>query len=144
MPPHVFVPGMLALVIVRVASHRRPFDRPYMSLLPCSPSCIYVVGGLCDYKRIANATRHRASARGCRCARLPLERLGVKIGVEILTVDQVCQAALPSRKPTRGPSLCPRAHTRCWPAGGDRPAGSREQRRRLGGGAHRGDPAAKA
>uniref|UniRef100_A0A7S3BQC5 tRNA (guanine(9)-N(1))-methyltransferase n=1 Tax=Haptolina ericina TaxID=156174 RepID=A0A7S3BQC5_9EUKA len=59
------------------------------------PNCVYVIGGLCDYKRIANATRERASARDVCCRRLPIrEALCTAIPVEILTVDQVAIALL--------------------------------------------------
>ena len=34
---------------------------------------IFVVGGLCDYKRIANATLDRAEAAGVEVMRLPIE-----------------------------------------------------------------------
>jgi hypothetical protein len=55
--------------------------------------CVYVIGGLCDYKRIANVTCQRASTRGTRAARLPIsEALGLGDRVDILTVNQVVVA----------------------------------------------------
>eukprot|EP00966_Prymnesium_polylepis_P323714 7379865-Prymnesium_polylepis.1 len=80
--PLLCAPGAPDLVVLSPDA-----DEPLSTL---STSCVYIVGGLCDYKRIANATRDRAAAHRCRCARLPLrEALGAKLGVEILTVDQV-------------------------------------------------------
>jgi len=67
-------------------------DTPLTTL---DPGAVYVIGGLCDYRRIANATRDRARERGVCCRRLPLqEALGAKLPVEILTVDQVVQILL--------------------------------------------------
>ena len=66
---------------------------------------IYVVGGLCDYKRIANATLDRAAAAGVCARRLPIEEsLGddERVTVDILTVNQTVEA------------LC-----RAWHSGGD-------------------------
>ena len=64
-------------------------------LTTLDPGAVYVIGGLCDYRRIANATRDRARERGVCCRRLPLEEaLGAKLPVEILTVDQVVQILL--------------------------------------------------
>mmetsp|Transcript_62573 Transcript_62573/g.104148 ORF Transcript_62573/g.104148 Transcript_62573/m.104148 type:complete len:365 (-) Transcript_62573:191-1285(-) len=64
-------------------------------LLELSTNCVYVIGGLCDYRRIANATRDRAAARQLCCRRLPLrETFHTKLSVEILTVDQVVVALL--------------------------------------------------
>ena len=64
-------------------------------LLNIDPASIYVIGGLCDYKRIANATRGRAADRNISCRRLPMrEALHARLAVEILTVDQVTVALL--------------------------------------------------
>ena len=55
--------------------------------------CVYVVGGLCDYQRLANVTAHRAGERKTRAARLPIaEVLGGGDRVDILTVNQVLVA----------------------------------------------------
>jgi hypothetical protein len=55
--------------------------------------CVYVIGGLCDYKRIANVTCRRAEARGARAARLPIsEVFGLGNRIDILTVNQVITA----------------------------------------------------
>lgn len=56
---------------------------------------VYVIGGLCDYKRIANVTASRASERGVRAARLPItEAFGANDMVDILTVNQVIVALM--------------------------------------------------
>ncbi|EEH55915.1 uncharacterized protein MICPUCDRAFT_70247 [Micromonas pusilla CCMP1545] len=66
-------------------------------LSPDAPECltdvrrdtVYVVGGLCDYKRIANATLDRAAAAKVEARRLPLrEAFGNNFSVNILTVNQ--------------------------------------------------------
>lgn len=56
---------------------------------------VYVVGGLCDYKRSVQTTLNGARASGVCARRLPLaETLGASVpSVTILTVDQ-CVAAL--------------------------------------------------
>jgi Trm5-related predicted tRNA methylase len=81
-------------------------------LSPDAPECltgavrsdtVYVVGGLCDYKRIANATLDRAAAANVEARRLPLrEAFGNNFSVNILTVNQTVDA------------LC-----RAWHNGGD-------------------------
>jgi hypothetical protein len=54
---------------------------------------VYVVGGLCDYKRIANATLDRAEAAGVEARRLPIEEsFGANFSVNILTVNQTVEA----------------------------------------------------
>ena len=64
-------------------------------LAELDPTAVYIVGGLCDYRRVRNATRGRAEARGVVCRRLPLrEALGRTLAVEILTVDQVLHVLL--------------------------------------------------
>lgn len=56
---------------------------------------VYVIGGLCDYKRIANVTVSRAEERGVRAARLPIkETFGVATVVTVLTVNQVISALM--------------------------------------------------
>ena len=64
-------------------------------LAELDPTAVYIVGGLCDYRRVRNATRGRAESRGVVCRRLPLrEALGRTLAVEILTVDQVLHVLL--------------------------------------------------
>ena len=54
---------------------------------------VYVVGGLCDYRRIANATLDRAEAAGVEARRLPIEEtFGANFSVNILTVNQTVEA----------------------------------------------------
>ncbi|KAG8470870.1 hypothetical protein KFE25_009291 [Diacronema lutheri] len=56
---------------------------------------VYVVGGLCDAKRIANVTASRAAERGVRAARLPIdETFGASDMLNILTVNQVIVALM--------------------------------------------------
>ena len=44
-------------------------------LLSVDPSAIYIIGGLCDYKRVQNATRDQAAAAGVVARRLPIAEL---------------------------------------------------------------------
>ena len=65
-------------------------------------SAVYVIGGLCDYKRLKRATLDRAERAGIDAARLPiLESLGANAPVNVLTVDQ-CVEALAIADRTRG------------------------------------------
>lgn len=51
---------------------------------------IYVVGGLCDYKRVANATLDRAEAAGVEARRLPIEEtLGRVLWSPFMRVEHV-------------------------------------------------------
>ena len=51
---------------------------------------VYVIGGLCDYKRIVGATSRRAAHLGVTSRRLPIaQTFGRRLQVDILTVDQV-------------------------------------------------------
>jgi tRNA (guanine9-N1)-methyltransferase len=78
-------------------------------LSPDAPECltdvrrdtVYVVGGLCDYKRIANATLDRAAAAKVEARRLPLrEAFGNNFSVNILTVNQARSPVYTGRRTT--------------------------------------------
>jgi len=78
-------------------------------LSPDAPECltdvrrdtVYVVGGLCDYKRIANATLDRAAAAKVEARRLPLrEAFGNNFSVNILTVNQARSTVYTGRRAT--------------------------------------------
>ena len=58
------------------------------------PRCVSVVGGLCDYRRIANATLDRAEAAGVEARTSPIEETfgGQLHAVNILTVNQTVEA----------------------------------------------------
>lgn len=84
---------------------RRPEARRQTRIVVMSPDAefalegapdrdaVYVVGGLCDYKRIANATLDRAEAAGVEARRLPIEEtFGANFSVNILTVNQTVEA----------------------------------------------------
>ena len=59
---------------------------------PLDVSAIYVVGGLCDYKRVRGATLRRADDADVVAKRLPIEdALGTNASVNILTVNQTVQ-----------------------------------------------------
>ena len=59
---------------------------------PLDVSAIYVVGGLCDYKRVRGATLRRADETNVVAKRLPIEdALGTNASVNILTVNQTVQ-----------------------------------------------------
>ena len=58
---------------------------------PCRDD-IFVVGGLCDYKRVTNATLDRAEAAGVEARRLPIEEIMGPVSVNILTVNQTVEA----------------------------------------------------
>jgi hypothetical protein len=59
---------------------------------PLDVSAIYVVGGLCDYKRVRGATLTRADDADVVARRLPIEdALGTNASVNILTVNQTVQ-----------------------------------------------------
>jgi hypothetical protein len=59
---------------------------------PLDVSAIYVVGGLCDYKRVRGATLRRADDADVVARRLPIEdALGTNASVNILTVNQTVQ-----------------------------------------------------
>jgi len=73
-------------------------DAPAALTDPPSPEDVYVIGGLCDYKRIANATLDRADAFGVDARRLPIEEtLGTNLNVNILTVNQTCECLFRAR-----------------------------------------------
>ena len=73
-------------------------DAPAALTDPPSPEDVYVIGGLCDYKRIANATLDRAEAFGVEARRLPIEEtLGTNLNVNILTVNQTCECLFRAR-----------------------------------------------
>ena len=73
-------------------------DAPTALTDPPSPEDVYVIGGLCDYKRIANATLDRAEAFGVEARRLPIEEtLGTNLNVNILTVNQTCECLFRAR-----------------------------------------------
>lgn len=73
-------------------------DAPTALTDPPSPEDVYVIGGLCDYKRIANATLDRAAAFGVEARRLPIEEtLGTNLNVNILTVNQTCECLFRAR-----------------------------------------------
>ena len=58
---------------------------------PCRDD-VFVVGGLCDYKRVTNATLDRAEAAGVEARRLPIEEILGPVSVNILTVNQTVEA----------------------------------------------------
>ena len=63
-----------------------------------SPRDVYVIGGLCDYKRITNATLDRAEAFKVTARRLPIEEtLGTNLNVNILTVNQTAECLFRAR-----------------------------------------------
>jgi len=53
---------------------------------------IFIIGGLCDYKRVVNATLDRAEAAGVEARRLPIEEVLGPVSVNILTVNQTVEA----------------------------------------------------
>mmetsp|Transcript_26287 Transcript_26287/g.56731 ORF Transcript_26287/g.56731 Transcript_26287/m.56731 type:complete len:323 (-) Transcript_26287:117-1085(-) len=55
---------------------------------PLQPG-VYVIGGLCDYRRVRNASRREAERCGVACRRLPIRECLGAVSVEVLTVDQV-------------------------------------------------------
>ena len=59
---------------------------------PLDTSAIYVVGGLCDYRRVRGATLRRAGDAEVVARRLPIEDvLGTNASVNILTVNQTVE-----------------------------------------------------
>ena len=73
-------------------------DAPIALTEAPSPEDVYVIGGLCDYKRIANATLDRAEAFGVTARRLPIEEtLGTNLNVNILTVNQTAECLFRAR-----------------------------------------------
>ena len=67
-------------------------DAPQAITEAPSTDDIFVVGGLCDYKRVANATLDRAEAAGVEARRLPIEEILGPVSVNILTVNQTVEA----------------------------------------------------
>lgn len=73
-------------------------DAPIALTEAPSPRDVYVIGGLCDYKRIANATLDRAEAFKVTARRLPIEEtLGTNLNVNILTVNQTAECLFRAR-----------------------------------------------
>ena len=68
-------------------------------LLSIEPASVYVIGGLCDYKRVTNATRDQAEAQGVVARRLPIaecmgDAQGERVSCDILAVNHVAAILL--------------------------------------------------